>query len=635
MPAAPHRRRVTAAAAVAAALAAFPADLPGLLPAPTALEARAAARPPRPGRHNVLLISVASLRADRLGTYTAGARATPAIDSLAARGVRFERAYAASPSTVASTASLLTGVYPLRHGLRHDLGERLADGVPPLAEAFQRAGYRTGAVVGTFHLDSDRGLGRGFDAYDDDIKGIRKMGVSLSKERRADEVVGRGLAWLDGGRRGTPFFLWLDFYDPHYDHEPPAALKETFASDPYQGEIAHLDAQIGVLTAALRDRGLEDSTHVVFAGTHGEGLGDHGETGHGLYIYETTIRVPLIVAAAGGAAARGRTHAAPVSLVDIAPTLLELNGLAPRKPSDGRSLAPILAGAGAAARDADRMIFIEAFAPFAAAGWSPMYAVVNGDRKATVGTRTEAFDLAADPGEGTPLAPLPGWAGTLAAHGRPLLGSWEAAEDLKTRVRRLVDDLDPPWNYSPICMEKVEFPDPRDRIDLEGPLFRARVDSYHRVVGRAARIAEEEVLPKDRANYTALELAAGLALRNGWTEYLFNHLEIMQCNYPCRPGAYHFYAHHLEKQGDRERAEKALLLYALLDAENEEPYYDLAVLYAQSGRPDLAFENLEKSIRYGAEDLDYIRRDVRLKSLRDDPRFASLVGPVAGAAPSR
>lgn len=592
-----------------------------------------AAPAPGPRRQSVLLITVASLRADRLGYGSGGKYATPAIDRLAARGVRFERAYAASPSTIASAGSLMTGLVPARTNLRSDLGGRLKEGVPTVAESFRKAGYRTGAVLGSYLLDSDRRLASGFDTYLDEFPGIRKMKVTLSKERRADDGVQKALGWLAEGGKGKPFFLWLDFFDPHYDYDPPEGLLDTYKADPYQGEVAHVDAQIGVLLEALKQRGLEKTTQVILAGLHGEGLGDHKETGHGTYLYETTIRVPLIVVTAGDG--KPGVSREPVSLLDVAPTLLELNGLPPIPDTDGTSLKAALNGAGVPSAKQARRIFVEAYAPFAAYGWSPMYAVIEGDRKIVSGRRVEAVDLAADPGEAKAMVPAPEWSAGLAAFGAPLLGSTDPPAGLRAQVRRLVDDLDPPWNYSPICMDKTEFPDPRDRVELNDPLFRMRIDAHWKVAGRAANSARDEVQPTDPSNYTALDMTASLSLRNGWTEYLNHDLEILQCNYPLRPLGYHYYAHGLEKAGDKTRAEKALKLYALLDPEHEEPYYDLAVLYAQSERKDLALDNLAKSLRYGAEDLDFIRRDGRLRSLRDDPRFVSLVGPVTPPAPSR
>jgi arylsulfatase A-like enzyme len=594
--------------------------------------------PAQPAPRSILLITVESLRPDHLGCYAGEGRATPSIDALAARGVRFETAYAASTSTVPSVASLLTGLYPSRHGLRHDLGGRLKDRIPTLGGTLSKAGYRTGAVVGTFHLDSDRGLNAGFALYDDEMKGVRKIVAALSKERRADEVVRKGLEFLDTVPKGTSSFLWLDLYDPHYDYDPPEPLKKQFEKDLYAGEVAHVDAQIGVLVEGLRARGLDGSTIVVLAGSHGEGLGDHQETGHGFYLYDTTLRVPLIVVPAGAGQAPDGAEAAsgspvparrvvkgPVGLIDVFPTVLDLAGLPLPSGLDGRSLAAYAKGGGAA--PADRRHFAEAVAPFEAYGWSPLFAVIEGSRKVVQGQRLEAFDLQSDPGESRSLAVPPDWAGGLVAFGRPLLGSFDLPQEERRRILRKVEALELPWRDSPFCLEKENYPDPRDRIELNDSLFRARIDSDQRVVGRAARIGQE-VLETDPTNLTALELVAALAARGGFHEGVVHALEIMQCDYPFRGTAYHFWGHEMEKQGLKEKAVEALEVFALTTPRSEEPYYDLAVALTAVGKKAKALDYLAEAIKYGAEDLAFIRIDSRLKDLRGDPRFADLVGPV-------
>lgn len=591
---------------------------------------------PRTEPRDIVLITVASLRFDRLGCYTPGRRRTPGIDALAESGVRFDRAYTASVSTGPAAASLLTGLYPARHGLRHDLGGRVKVGVPTVAERLSQAGYRTGAVLGSSYLDSDRGLERGFATYDDDIEGVRKKVVGRSRERRAEEATSTALRWLDRAGRDRPLFLWLDYFDPHYDYDPPESQKKDEAGDPYGGEIAYLDAQIDAFVKGLKARGRAARTHLILVGLHGEGLGDHGETGHGFYLYETTVRVPLILLVANGTRRNGVADV-PVSLVDVAPTILDLAGIAVPRDIDGRSFLPVLpagtvpGGRGTTApRQGDpRRLYVEAFAPYAAYGWSALHAVIEGDRKVVTGARREAFDLAKDPGERSPLGGAPPWAGEMQEFGRSLLGSLEVAVERRREVRTRVDELAPPWNYSPICLEKLTFPDPRDRVELNDPLFRARSDHWQGIVGRAQVIADEEILPRDPSNFTGLDISGFLALRNGWDEYLLHSLELMQCNYPYRGAAYHYFGHHLERKGEHERAEQAFRLFALIEPDNEEAHYDLAVLYARMGKPDRAFESLALAISNGAEDLDHIRRDHRLKSLHGDSRFSSLVGPVS------
>ena len=589
-------------------------------------------------RPNVLLITVESLRPDRLGCYTGGRAITPSIDALAARGVRLDRAYAASPSTAPSVATILTGLYPVHHRLRHDLMAWLREDVPTLATILRSAGYRTGAVLGSFHLDSDRGLGRGFDLYDDKIPGIRKMLAGRSKERRAEEVVGQGLAFVDAVPGDRPFFLWLDFYDPHYDYDPPEPFKTTFDKQPYDGEVAYLDAQIGRLQHGLGERGVALETEIILAGSHGEGLGDHGETGHGIYLYETTVRVPLLYVPAGSIQAppdtEGKSSRAPVGLVDLMPTLLQRLGLAVPPGLDGRSFAPLLEGK---PRTASRKYFIEAVQPHEAYGWSALFAVLDGDHKVMVGQRSESFDLGVDPDEARPIQPAPPWAAALQAFGRPLLGSLEPPAGLRLKIRDRAEALALPWKDSPICAEKTTWPDPRDRVALNDPLFRARIASDQGFIGEAIRLSQLEILPADPSNLAALEVLAVAALKRGDQATLKENLELLQCDYPFRALSYHYWAHDLESRKELDKAGKTLELFALIEPLSEEPYYDLAGLYAAQGKKEMALEYLKKSIDRGATDFGYIRKDPQFASIRDEPRFVSLVGaePAATPAPDR
>ncbi|HUD70590.1 MAG TPA: sulfatase, partial [Dongiaceae bacterium] len=263
------------------------ADTPGPVSAPAAAN----------GRQGIVLFTIDSLRTDHVGCYTPGnAGATPAIDLLAVTGVRFERAYTASVSTTPSAASILTGVLPSTHGLRDDLSGRLRSGIPTVADRLRAAGWSTAAVVGSDRVDSVRGLASGFDLYDDTIKGIRKPIAGLSKERRAAEVADRGLQVFEGLAKEKPFFLWLHFHDPDYDYDPVEPQKSAYPASPYDGEVAATDAAVGSVVRSLRDRLPGARLLFIVAATHGEGLGDRKETGHGFYLNEGTTHVPLIMA---------------------------------------------------------------------------------------------------------------------------------------------------------------------------------------------------------------------------------------------------------------------------------------------------------------------------------------------------
>ncbi len=630
----PRRFSSAAAGVVAGALTwgALASSAPAVEPptVPGTPAGRPAASPQKP---NIILITVESLRRDHVGCFVRGAtEVTPAIDALAARGVRFDRAYAASASTAPSIATILTGRTPAHHGLRHDLFAWLDAGTPTVATVLKRSGYRTGAILGSFHLDSDRGLAGGFDLYDADIEGVRKNIVGRSRERVADDVVGRGIHFLESGSK-SPFLLWLDFYDPHYDYDPPEPFKTRYAKDPYDGEVANVDSAVGRLIGTLRERGLLAGTWIVLVASHGEALGERGETGHGTYLYENTIRVPLLIVppeglAAGGAVAGGAQVGAVVGLVDLAPTIFDLLGATPPAALEGVSLRALLTGG---APDRTRPAYVEAAQPYEAYGWSALFAVIDGDRKIVSGQRLEAFDLAADPGEAAPLQPVPPWASELERIGRSRLGSLATPASIRREVKAQVDRLAPPWRDSPVCLEKETWPDPRDRSSLEDPLFRARIAADHGFAGTAETLATGTILPADPANRTGLELAGFLALRNGAEERLLELLQLLQCNYPYQATAYHFWGHHLERHKDPARAELAFRIFATLEPRSEEPFYDLAVLDASQGRKDLAFENLKKSIDRGARDLDFIRKDRRLLALHGDPRFARLAGSVPPA----
>ncbi|PYT16680.1 MAG: hypothetical protein DMF51_04145, partial [Acidobacteria bacterium] len=460
-------------------------------------------------------------------------------------------------------------------------------------------------MVASFHVDSDHSLERGFQSFDDTMEGLVKRIAGRSKERRADEVVSKGFNFIDAGKKSRrPFFLWLDFYDPHYDYDPPAPLKKQFESDPYTGEVAHLDAQIGVLVEGLHSRGLDLSTDILFVASHGEGLGDHGETGHGTYLFETTARVPLIVIPAPDRTGPGRDASraaggAPevvkqtIGLIDVAPTIYALAGVTPPASLDGRSQREVVTGAKPGA-PAQRLFLVEAMEPLLAYGWSPMYAVIEGDHKIVQATRVEAFDLGSDPGETKPIQPIPDWAERLKAFGQPLARQPELAEPEKMRILEAAAALDLPWKDRPTCLEKNSFADPRDRIDLNDRLFRARVAMDQGMIGLAGTLSQE-VLQSDPGNFTALELVSFLLVRNGPALMLMDSLEVLQCNYPLRGSGYHIYGHEMQKERKFDKAEKALNVFKLIDPTGEEPYYDLAGVYAEQDQRDRAFEYLAKA----------------------------------------
>ncbi len=346
-------------------------------------------------RH-VVLISLDTVRADRLGCYGHPDAGTPHFDALAARGVRCDQAMTPMPLTLPAHASLLTSHLPLRHGVRHNELHGLPDGAVTLAEILQAAGWRTGAFVGSAVLAPIHGLGQGFSVYSDVPASATKS--FLMTERSALDVNRDALAWLDSAG-GAPTLLFVHYMEAHAPYEPPDPERSRFGSDPYQGEIATLDRALGELLAGLDERGIGQDALVIVVADHGEGLGEHGELSHGALLYESTLRVPMIFAGPGVRAAG--IVADPVSLVDVMPTILEAVGLPARSDADGLSLWPALAGREKSR--AGRSLYAETFMGRLDFGWAELRAVRRDELKYIGAPRPELYDIRADPGERTNL----------------------------------------------------------------------------------------------------------------------------------------------------------------------------------------------------------------------------------------
>jgi len=343
---------------------------------------------------NVLLITVDTLRADHLGAYGYSRVETPNIDRLARNGARFERAIAHVPLTLPSHASILTGTLPPTHGVRNN-GFRYPDSGPPtLAEILKKAGYRTGAFVGAFPLDSRFGLGRGFDVYDD-LYGSRNASRDLTfVERKADDVTAKALAWIESGRTER-FFAWIHYFDPHAPYEPPAPYAAAYRGHEYDGEIAYTDAVIGRLLRRLDDWGLTDRTLIVLTADHGESLGEHEEATHGIFIYDATLRVPLVFTR-GGLVPAGKIVQRPVGSIDIVPTILAVLGIPPPPSVQGASLLPAMTSA---AETTGAEAYVESLSGWLDRRWAPLQGIRSADWKFIDAPQPELYDLKSDPGE--------------------------------------------------------------------------------------------------------------------------------------------------------------------------------------------------------------------------------------------
>jgi arylsulfatase A-like enzyme/tetratricopeptide (TPR) repeat protein len=362
-------------------------------PAPAFTLARTADR-------NVLIISIDTLRGDALGSY-GGRAATPRLDALAASGARFTFAHAHAVVTLPSHTSLFTGLYPYQHGVRDNTGYRVRTGEVTLATRLKALGFATGAFVGAFPLDQRFGLNQGFDVYDDRLPESGPTVDFELPERRADQVVGAATAWI--GQQQTPWFSWVHVFDPHAPYRPPAPYDTQYASDPYAGEIAWTDAALAPLLDQLRT--LSRPTLVIVTADHGESLGEHGELTHGIFAYDATLRVPLIVAevtpaGAPAAGSRGRTIDTPVRHVDVVPTVLDAVGAPADATLAGASLLDVIS----AGRGDTRPSYFEAMTANLSRGWAPLRGVLVDRDKYIDLPIPERYDLTADPAEQRNLA---------------------------------------------------------------------------------------------------------------------------------------------------------------------------------------------------------------------------------------
>lgn len=343
----------------------------------------------------VILVTLDTTRADRLGCYGYAAARTTALDAFSKEAALFERAVAPVPVTLPSHASMLTGLYPQGHGIRYNVVYKLPPEATSVAETFKAAGFATAAFPATFVLDRGYGLDQGFDLYESPPKPERPD--DPASERKAAAGVDLALDWL-AKHAGGRAFLWLHFYDPHWPYVAPFPFSSTFRDRPYDGEIAYMDSEIGRFLSALRSVPDWDRTAVVVAGDHGEGLFEHRERYHSLLAYETTIHAPLLVRLPGRG--DGRRIAEPVSLADVAPTLLDLSGLEPATRMDGISLVPAARGA----RLDRREIYFESVVGALNYGWSTLKGIRAGGWKLIDSREPELFDLGVDPGETNNLA---------------------------------------------------------------------------------------------------------------------------------------------------------------------------------------------------------------------------------------
>jgi arylsulfatase A-like enzyme/Flp pilus assembly protein TadD len=344
----------------------------------------------------IVLISIDTLRADRLPAYGYARAKTPELDELASDGVLFEQAYSHSPQTLPSHTSILTGRLPFEHGVRDNIGFSARKDERFLQHTLGERGFATAGFVSAFVLRAETGIGAGFDTFDDELRAASPDAPLGQVQRPGAETAEAASRWLDAQGSGR-CFLFVHIYEPHTPYSPPARFA---AANPYDGEVQYSDEIVGQLIGSLRRKGLYDSATIVLLSDHGEGLGDHGEDEHGIFLYRETIRVPLIVKLPGSRSA-GTRVSTPVQLIDVAPTILDLVGAPPTRGLRGRSLRAVLDGSGPLP---PASIYSEALTPRYHFGWSELYALTDERYRLIRAPRDELYDLAQDPGERQSIA---------------------------------------------------------------------------------------------------------------------------------------------------------------------------------------------------------------------------------------
>lgn len=464
---------------------------------------------------NVVLVTLDTMRSDRVGCYGYRGVQTPVMDTLAADGVRFADAVSVVPMTLPAHASIMTGDYPPAHGARDNGTYRLAPEHKTLAERLKAAEYTTAAFIGAFVLDRRFGLDQGFDFYDDQMPPQQQH---VNPQRPGDAVTDAAIRWLDEYHRATPeqpFFAWIHLFDPHLPYSPPEPFRSQYAGNPYDGEVAFTDRQVGRFLDKLRQLNLLDKTLVVAVGDHGEGLGDHGESTHSLLIYGSTMRVPLILYCPALIPAGRVVDDRVVAIVDVAPTILDLLGL-PSGDCDGVSLLT-------AERDSDRAVYMETLAPKLNHGWSPLYGLRRHYDKYIEAPTPEYYDLPSDPGELRNLwserrAERDALAHRLAATLTSLAGAEDAAESsvaLDSEAIRKLESLG--YIASGSGPESDTLPDPKEMIARSDELLqRANALVAARRPAEAIRLIKGllSTTPADASLWSLLSVAqtqAGLA----------------------------------------------------------------------------------------------------------------------------
>jgi arylsulfatase A-like enzyme/Tfp pilus assembly protein PilF len=580
---------------------------------------------------SVLLISIDTTRADRLGCYGRRDASTPNLDRWAAEGVVFENAVTPVPITLPAHASLMSGLLPHRHGVRDNGIYRVAHEPPTLAALLAEAGYDTAAVVGAAVLDRQYGLDRGFGRYEDSVG---PMGLAIA-ERDAAAVTNAASEAARSLRR--PFFLFVHYFDPHAAYDPPRPFAERFRPDLYQGEIAYVDEQIGRLRRELEGLGLLEGTVVVLTSDHGESLGEHGEPTHGVFLYQATLRIPLIIVAPKRWPG-GRRVAGLASLIDVPPTLLELAGLRVPDDLDGRSLAPAVEGVAAGAR----WLPIESEFGFNAYGWAPLSGISDGALKWIDAPEPELYDVAADPAERRNLVTTrPEDGERLSALRRTMVTEDRRSAPARVESERMESERLARLSALGYTGAGARPPGPRSGLPDPKRVIGGleSINEARRLMG-ARRYAEadrtlQKVIEHSPRNVSALVLLGSSRILSGQPGKALDPLERAASLAPFNADVPFNIGLARSSLGDARRAEEAWRRALHLAPRHTDAAVNLVDLLVKTGRSEEAQRVLGESRRNGLHGalLDYLEGKLALQ--RGDPAAAraALARALAGSLP--
>ena len=596
-------------------------------------------RPDKTSQRDVFLITIDTLRADHVHCYGYDRVQTPSLDQLAKQGVRFTQAFTPSPITNSSHASILTGLLPSAHGVS-DFGVPLAASHLTLAEALKKRGYRTAAFIGAVILDSKAlapGLDRGFEFYDNFPAQSETKSRWGRVERRGMEVVQHAETWLNAHPAG-PHFVWVHLYDPHDPYEPPPPYSEIYKDRLYDGEIAYADSALGHFLAYLKKQGWYESSLIVVVGDHGEGLGEHHEDTHGIFLYDSTTHVPLLVKLPEQREA-GRTVEAQVRTTDIMPSILEVLGVLAPARLDGESLGQFLTGTGAV----PRTVFGETDYPLRF-GWAPLRSVRKEGLKFIEAPKPELYDLPSDPNE-------------LQNHYVP----WDPrVQKLRKILAELSAKSPAPAKTSPATVsagtidelhalgylgsadagsatdvpEPSLLPDPKDKIEEQNLLHTAMMASEDGETDKA-RAALEKVLQLDDRSVLALSQLGRLEMSSGNYAKAAGYLRRAHAARPDDAAAAFEYGRALELSGDLPGARDALHASLKLNPNQFAARLSLGRVYLSLNDLKEAEDQLEAAV---LTQPGSVEAQIGLaKALIRQKKFADaveLLEPIAGASSS-